>query len=207
MEIDLNVKRLQAKESYLAASARGFWDDRLDICRRYVLILSEITEIVDAARENKWSKDLRDGSGLILDYNLHIKGTVEEEFADTWLRVMDLLGGLDVKVSIFDQIKELDGFDMRTPEVPKDIDSMCYLLSCLCNTLAAGFSEVILNLKVVEDFPDVDEKYTGNLGMCLLLVANQLEIIAEYFEIPLFKFIDYKQDYNKTRPHKHGKIF
>jgi NTP pyrophosphatase (non-canonical NTP hydrolase) len=75
-----------------------------------MLVVSELSEALEADRKGKWCRDptLEDGRKLLLQvpvidnvitketYEKYVRGTVEEEIADAMLRILGLAGFYDI---------------------------------------------------------------------------------------------------------------
>lgn len=105
-----------AKIAYEMAVSKGFYEDEPRFGERIALIHSEVSEMLEADRQDKWHRDNSDVA-LLLDiqddaffqgaYKRDIKGTVEEELADTMIRLFDLAGryGVDLQSHTFAKMR------------------------------------------------------------------------------------------------------
>ena len=92
-----------AKEVYKANKAKGFHDAPVSNNTLLMLVITELSEAIEADRKGKRA-DLQKYRELILNtitpsplafttlFELYIKDTVEDELADTVIRVLDLAG-------------------------------------------------------------------------------------------------------------------
>lgn len=88
-----------AKKIHAIAKEKGFWDKPRNFGELLMLTVSELGECLDADREGKYA----DTGGFNLSsadhkeaYEAHIKGTVEEELADTAIRLFDIAAGFGI---------------------------------------------------------------------------------------------------------------
>jgi transcriptional regulator with XRE-family HTH domain len=109
----LNVLR---DEAFAYAEKQGFHKRKVELGERLMLVVSELSEALEADREGKWAPKGLTGeteygktittelSGIIPEslspetYAEEIRGTVEEEIADSVIRICDIAGvyGIDL---------------------------------------------------------------------------------------------------------------
>lgn len=80
--------------------AKGFWDDKTDTATKLMLIVSELSEALEADRRNKYATNSRmkidfinflECDAIFKDnFEKEIKDTFEDELADAMIRIMDL---------------------------------------------------------------------------------------------------------------------
>jgi NTP pyrophosphatase (non-canonical NTP hydrolase) len=89
---------------------QGFHERTMNLGERLMLVVSELSEALDADRQDCWAKKELIGkagcyylSGVVPEnikefYLENVKGTVEEELADTIMRICDIAGvyGIDL---------------------------------------------------------------------------------------------------------------
>jgi len=100
MSENMTLNELRDK-AFAYAKKQGFHDQPANFGEQLMLIVSELSEALDADREGRWAKfswildiettDFSD-SGIRDSYEKKCKGTVEEEIADTVIRLCDLAG-------------------------------------------------------------------------------------------------------------------
>ena len=99
------------KESHRIAKGKGFWDEERNRPEMLMLIVSEVSEALEALRRNYyWDpfkavelydsiKDRLD-PGLVENwkkqFETSIKSSFEDELADVAIRLFDLCGGLNI---------------------------------------------------------------------------------------------------------------
>lgn len=175
-----------AKEVHANAVAKGFWDEKHSDEHYLMLVITELSEAVEAHRKGR-TASIPEGiegfpnEAFIPSFEAHIKDTVEDELADTQIRLLDLYGYL-----IEEDAKDID--------LSKDVDENYELL---------GFTEwayetvrYLCESEVLS--PDIDKVYNG-----LCCIRN----IAEHFGIDLERHVRLKMRYNTTRPRLHGKKY
>lgn len=176
----------QAKEVHANAVAKGFWDKQHSNEHYFMLVITKLSDAVHAHRKGRTAsipegiEDFPD-KAFIASFERNIKGTVEDELADTQIRLLDLYGYL-----IEEAAKDID--------LSKDVDENYELL---------GFTEWVYETvcylcesEVLS--PDIDKVYNG---LCCI------RDIAERLGIDLERHILLKVRYNATRPRLHGKKY
>ena len=78
-----NLREL-IKACHKSARGKGFWDKERNVGEMLMLIVSELGEAIEAHRKHR--------------FGLCQKDTFEDEIADTFIRLCDLCGGLDIDV-------------------------------------------------------------------------------------------------------------
>lgn len=103
----MNYNKL-SKEAHENAVRKGFWDKQLSESHYLALAFTEICEAIEADRrkgraeiEGFKSEILQDHgcsdeSWFKILFESHIKDTVEDEFADAMIRLLDIAGYLDI---------------------------------------------------------------------------------------------------------------
>ena len=122
METNLNEV---SKEVYEANKLKGFDVKNENLSQTLLLVVSEITEAQDALRKNKsgmlkaFIQDLQYAKVSISDFEkgnenyqwiinrfeTTVKDTFEDEIADTFIRLMDLVGALDIDIDTHIELK------------------------------------------------------------------------------------------------------
>ena len=181
-----------AKEIHANAVAKGFWDKQHSNEHYLMLAITELSEAVEAHRKGRTTsipegiEDFPD-KAFIPSFEAHIKDTLEDELADTTIRLLDLYGSI---------IEE----DADTIDLSEDVNENYKLLIGLDGR---GFTEwayetvrYLCDSEVLS--PVTDKVYEG-----LCCIRN----IAERLGIDLDRHVRLKMRYNATRPRLHGKKY
>jgi len=88
-----------SKEIHEVAKGKGFWDTERNIGEMLMLIVSEVSEALEADRAKKYA-DIKyyEEYPSKENFELHIKDTFESELADTIIRILDLCGAYDIDI-------------------------------------------------------------------------------------------------------------
>lgn len=173
--MDLNELRDRA---YKIASEHGFHD--LDYSDEYclMLVITELSEAVDADRKGKRAnkeamiETIEAGGFYSGFFERYIKGTVEEELADVCIRLLDLAGLRKLEVIEMDDIAD------DNPQ-----------LIIFCFDLAKALTGV------------------HGLGYKINLVISHILLWCKNRGIDIIWHIKEKMKYNSTREYKHGKKY
>lgn len=182
-----------AKDCHERAVAKGFWDEPHSVGHYLMLVISELSEAVEADRIGKWAKldpDTIDTLQRIADapyaqeFLRLVKDTVEGEIADAVIRLLDLLGWMIESGTPLVGLDNVRGeFGNTAP--PKDLTDA--LLRVVCSSVLP-------------------------LSFCSTLEAvldpiKSLEQLCDHLGIDLMTHIELKLKYNATRPALHGKKY
>lgn len=105
--MDLIILNELAKSVHKAAKEKGFYDTHLEFGTRLMLITSELSEALEADRCYRhadmpaFEECLEENVGEIEQYKAfqkYIKDTVEDEIADTFIRLLDLCGYMAIDI-------------------------------------------------------------------------------------------------------------
>lgn len=101
--ITVNTLNQLAKEIHQGNVEKGFWDKDRSFAETCMLIVSELSEAVEADRRGvNCIYDLNQ-NGLIQNFDPEsfkgmVKDTVEDEIADTFIRLLDLCGRMNIDI-------------------------------------------------------------------------------------------------------------
>lgn len=163
------------------AVAKGFWKEPYHEDHYLMLVVTELSEAVEADRKGLWTHldledldtlDQYDGEVFAEEFVKMVKDTVEDEIADACIRLLDLLGS---KVTEDDYMWTLD------VEPPFEGRTLTRMLFRVCKTING---ENPLNYPL-----------------------SILKSISEYYKFDLMTHIRLKIKYNETRPALHGKMY
>lgn len=184
--MDLNKLRDEAFET---AKAHGWHDEELSDETYLMLIITEISEAVQADRKGRHADaglfnadvetlGMADGYGRDVwkrGFEIYIKNTVEDELADTVIRILDLAGLTGCDLSYVKTLLDL-GMNKVKETFPEFMYRVCQSLTDEIETLR---SRLIYGI-------------AGIIGYC-----RQKDIDIEFF-------IGKKMKYNRQREYKHG---
>lgn len=184
MELAVELKELAA-EIYATAVEKGFWE-KPNVGEKLMLAITELGEAVEADRKGFYAKalHLNDDEKMTVEYfESKIKDTVEDELADTVIRVLDLITYLGLNVGAIEKVFVQGGIIDKTNFAEK--------ILLITGHLFAAYKQEI---KAYQEF-------------YLVCFLRDLFTIADQLEIDLLLHIKLKMRYNKTRPYKHGKSY
>jgi NTP pyrophosphatase (non-canonical NTP hydrolase) len=112
------------KESHGMARNNGFWDEERNVPEMLMLVVSELSEALEALRKNHYADDVavkelyRDIELDVTDeefkfmkepwkagFEKNIKSSFEDEIADVAIRLFDLCGGLNIDLQKHIELK------------------------------------------------------------------------------------------------------
>lgn len=173
--------------AYENAVKHGFHEEKYPDYHYIMLIVTEIAEAVNADRKGKYANrtmfeknfdtpQTDPGSHWIFCYEVFIKDTVEDEFADAAIRIFDYVGLKESHIddSIFIEEAYL--------ELSEDLKGHSFTEIIFCIILSFGIKE------------------TANVNSILYY----LFAISYHLGIDLLWHIEQKMKYNEMRPYKHG---
>lgn len=183
-----------AKDCHQRAVAKGFWAEKRTVYHHLMLVISELSEAVEADRLGKWAKLDHDtidtlqrieGAPYAQEFLRLVKDTVEDEIADAVIRLLDLLGCLLKGV-------ELAQDELSMVPAAYDNDTPPNMLTDALFVVVSGSVYGIIK---------------GKEFISVLSPIKSLEQLCEHLGIDLMAHIDLKLKYNATRPAKHGKKY
>lgn len=175
------------------AVGKGFWGETHPNSHYFVLADGELSEAVEADRIGRWARLDHDtvdtlqrieGAPYSQEFLRLVKDTVEDELADTVIRLADLYG------QILELNPRLQSKRLEDEYVPREEDLAKWPL-----TKAVYHAKCIL----------FDNTWADNsiIRRAVLLI----ETYASAIGIDLMTHIDLKLKYNATRPALHGKKY
>lgn len=172
-----------AKEVYEANKAKGFHDKEVSNETLLMLVITELSEAVEADRKEKRTEvetlqALKNSDKIFKSsaFELMIKDTVEDELADAVIRLLDLAG-------------------LRGCEHLKD------LLLCPTVSNKKSFPENVF--AICTDLVYYKYSISERISFAIL----NLEHLCNLLSIDLWQHVELKLKYNKTRPYKHSKSY
>lgn len=183
-----------AKDFHERSVAKGFWDVPHSIGHYLMLVVSELSEAVEADRLGKWARLDHDtidtlqrieGAIYTQEFLRLVEGTVGCEIADAVIRLLDLLGCL------------LDGRELQARQVNR--------VNCVYGEdgIPPMLTEALI--PIVATLCDADANCDTTTG--ILYAIKSLEQLCDHLGIDLMAHIELKLKYNATRPALHGKKY
>ena len=178
----MNLNNLRDK-AFATATAKGFHDKEYSNEHWLMLVITELSEAVEADRKNSHFDELNDMyyfvRACLLDekkaYEDYINGTVEEELADAVIRLLDLAGlrGVDIDLSGYDFTPISNRFKDKT------------------------FTECIYRINGLIFMLDVELKH--EISETTVSVVGYIIALAKHLDIDLLWHIEQNMKYNELR--------
>lgn len=195
-KIDFNALRDRA---YKCACEHGFHDTELSNGHLLMLVITELSEAVEADRKGKYFKGIStferefNRYSALVDENKrfecafekYVKDTVPDELADAVIRLLDLAG--------------LRGISLELAN--GDIDDCIEDMAEACKD--ETFTESIYSISTLPVRYDGLYDFHTTVNDMVLSIFG----LAKYLEIDLFWHIEQKMKYNKLRDKMHGKKY
>lgn len=184
-----------AKDCHQRAVSKGFWDEQHSVGHYLMLVVSELSEAVEADRLGKivkltpeWVAELNrlDGAEFVQEFLRIVKDTAWDEIADAVIRMLDLLGWMTKDRALSEK------------EVETDLGVSAFYIAgemTLADALWPILQEVCCHC----------DMYAHRTA--ILYAIKSLELLCNRLGIDLMAHIDLKLKYNATRPAKHGKKY
>lgn len=176
------------------AVQHGFWDDFTSAEHFLCLVVCELAEMVEANRKGRMAnmasfehcinekpskhEAATEEQRYAYWFEAYIKDTVQDEMADTVIRLLDLAAGKHIEVTAFDS-------DCNYCGVVRKFDTL---------------TENTWNIMGVIT-------KNGVLRYMLNKALRSMGELAEKFEVDLWWHVQAKMRYNKIRPYKHNKKY
>lgn len=194
--IDLNHLRDRA---YQCACNHGFHDTELSNDHSLMLVITELSEAVEADRKNRhFDKEkykmgeyaecqgwLTNEEKFINVFNRYIKDTVEDELADAVIRLLDLAG--------------LRGISLETAQ--KDMKNCIDDMASACEE--ETFTESIYSISTLPVRYDGIYEFSTTVNDMIICILG----LAHHLDMDLLWHIEQKMKYNELREQKHGKKY
>jgi len=190
------------KEINSTAIAKGFWKDKYERNRKEMcmLMISELAEALEGDRKQKFCCLTSGDSSLLSNierlnrepfdkewtelFELFVKDTIQDEIADTIIRVLDYVYGFEIAVNN-DKFIYLGETSRNFAE---DLETISYRI--LCAQRAEGTDPIF---KTGKDSWEV--------------VLKNLVALCDWWNIDILTHVRWKMIYNTTRPKLHGKKY
>jgi NTP pyrophosphatase (non-canonical NTP hydrolase) len=164
----------------------GFWENGQDRNKgeMIMLMITELSEAVEAHRKNKraiyWDSFVAlSEEDWMKDFISYKKDTVEDEIADTVIRILDYTAGWNLS------------FRPTVMYLEESTDNLA--------------EDVLRIVEVITRIPYHNPAMSRYWDWSLVLAA--IIKFCDWYQIDLLQHIQWKMRYNRTRPHKHGKAY
>lgn len=92
-----------AERIYNGNKNRGFWDNERNVGEMLMLVVTELSEALEAHRSgkmfNKANKiSFLEAEDMVQSFKDNVKDTFEDEIADAMIRLFDMCGGLGIDI-------------------------------------------------------------------------------------------------------------
>ena len=190
-----------AEDAFKIADKHGFYPEDTDIPTALMLIITEMSEAVQADRKNRhgsiedYESEIQMGRDIPTAYKNTLEGTVESEFADIAIRILSLLGWMNSKTPI----------KLKSDSILADEYGIGKIQFMVHNTINKG--------SIVKDLYRLNRYFSRLVDneSCSWFVSDNLQkilmrvfAIAHNNNIDLMEHIKLKMKYNESRPYLHG---
>lgn len=189
----MNLNELRDK-IHANAIEKGFWDNPLSDSHCLMLVITELSEAVEADRKgnycyskmsstDKYTAFPTEESRFKKEFSAFVKDTVEDEFADVVIRLLDLAGArsIDLSFATMDNITERNKMNFNYHSFTEKIFQLCEIITKPYDSCR---TEIVINDAI--DF---------------------MNCIVQSMDIDLFWHIQQKMKYNELREKMHGKKY
>jgi NTP pyrophosphatase (non-canonical NTP hydrolase) len=181
----MNLNQL-AKQIHQNNKQKGFWDNERSNSELLMLVICELAEAVEADRKGRYANRtqmyaaLRTNKDFVTYFEYFIKDTFEDEMADAIIRLLDMAAARGIELSTNIGFIETEG-----TKIYKQISKIEAIFEIVHIVYYIG----VASLKGIN------------------FVLNTLFQMCKHWGIDIEWHIMQKIQYNKTRPHKHGKAY
>lgn len=188
------------KEINNTAILKGFWKDKDNRNRKEMcmLMISELGEALEADRKQRFCT-LTSGSTTLVEnkdrlnkepfdkewielFELFVKDSVQDEIADTIIRVLDYVYGFEISVND-DKFRFLT---VSSGNFAEDLETISFRI------LSAQRAEGIRYIEIKDSWQ---------------IVLKNLIAFCDWWNIDILTHVRWKMIYNTTRPKLHGKKY
>lgn len=181
------------ERAYGIACAHGFHDKSRSVGHCMMLVVTEISEMVEADRKNRHANPEGFEKCVGLTYNDRFKGyvkdTFEDEMADVVIRICDFLGMLRASL----------GYGIPNVDVDMQKEYECIFASM---TVCEQCYELVRIIAMLDDGSD-EFDIRKWLGSAMVLLFNMARAVG----IDLSWYVERKMEYNEQRERMHGKRY
>lgn len=190
-----------ADDAFKIADKHGFYTENTEIETELMLIITEMSEAVQADRHNRhgsiedYESEIQMGRDIPTAYENCLEGTVESEFADIAIRILSLLGWLNSKTPIKPKSDYILAHEYEVGKIQYKVQ----------NIINKGSIAKVL-FRLIGHFSWLIDNETCNwyLSDTLQDILMRVFAIANNHNIDLMEHIKLKMKYNESRPYLHG---
>lgn len=190
-----------AEDAFKNADKHGFYTESTEIETALMLIITEMSEAVQADRHNRhgsiedYESEIQMGRDTPTAYKNALEGTVESEFADIAIRILSLLGWIDSKTPI----------KLKSDSILADEYGIGKIQFMVHNTINKGsIAKDLYRLNGYFSRLVDNESCSWFVSDTLQKILMRVFAIAHNNNIDLMEHIKLKMKYNESRPYLHG---
>ena len=193
-----------AENAFKNAEKHGFYTERTEIETELMLIITEMSEAVQADRHNRhgsiedYDSEIQMGRDIHTAYKNTLEGTVESEFADIAIRILSLLGWMNSKTTI----------KLKSDSILADEYGISKIQFKIQNTINKGsIAKDLYRLNGRLSWFVDNESCSWFVSDTLQDILMRVFAIAHNHNIDLMEHIKLKMQYNESRPYLHGCLY
>lgn len=190
-----------AEDAFDNAYKHGFYSESTEIETELMLIITEMSEAVQADRHNRhgsiedYESEIQIGRDIPTAYKNSLEGTVESEFADIAIRILSLLGWIDSKTPI----------KLKSDSILADEYGIGKIQFMVHNAINKGsIAKDLYRLNGYFSRLVYNESCSWFVSDTLQEILMMVFAIAHNNNIDLMEHIKLKMKYNESRPYLHG---
>ena len=190
-----------AEDNFKNAEKHGFYTESTEIETELMLIITEMSEAVQADRHNRhgsiedYESEIQMGRDIPTAYKNTLEGTVESEFADIAIRILSLLGWMNSKTPI----------KLKSDSILADEYGISKIQFKIQNTINKGsIAKDLYRLNGRLSWFVDNESCSWFVSDTLQDILMRVFAIAHNHNIDLMEHIKLKMKYNESRPYLHG---
>ena len=193
-----------AEDNFKNAEKHGFYTESTEIETELMLIITEMSEAVQADRHNRhgsiedYESEIQMGRDIPTAYKNTLEGTVESEFADIAIRILSLLGWMNSKTPI----------KLKSDSILADEYGISKIQFKIQNTINKGsIAKDLYRLNGRLSWFVDNESCSWFVSDTLQDILMRVFAIAHNHNIDLLEHIKLKMQYNESRPYLHGCLY
>ena len=193
-----------AEDNFKNAEKHGFYTESTEIETELMLIITEMSEAVQADRHNRhgsiedYESEIQMGRDIPTAYKNTLEGTVESEFADIAIRILSLLGWMNSKTPI----------KLKSDSILADEYGISKIQFKIQNTINKGsIAKDLYRLNGRLSWFVDNESCSWFVSDTLQDILMRVFAIAHNHNIDLMEDIKLKMKYNESRPYLHGCLY